>query len=308
MEPRQNQLPFIKDVFSRVDETFRSNGQRQNPEKSDKLGELNFTLAAPQKPRSVGWTGRDCPQCPVITILEPGSFMIGSPETETEFDDERPRTRITFKAPFAIGKTEVTFAEFDACHKAGYCDRKPSDEGWGRGNLPVINVTRDEAIAYTRWLRVMTGNTYRLPSEAEWEYAARAGTITAYPWGPEPRRDRANYGAEVAKDLPPPGKNAKAEGADIWLHTAPVGSFPKNRWGLFDMHGNVAEWIADCYPAPYSTIDPNGRAFLPDTCEKNLYGVRGGGWDSPPEHIRSAFRDGSSISRSFIGFRVARDN
>ena len=317
MQPRERRLPDIKDVFSRVDETFKINGQLQDPEKSDKLGDRKITLTAPQRPRPVNWTGRDCPQCPEIKILAPGKFMIGSPPTESNFEDERPQTEIEFRKPFAIGITEVTFAEFDACVAEGFCTTKPDDDKWGRGTRPVINVTWQDAQQYAQWLTVMTGNRYRLLSEAEWEYAARAGTTTAYPWGPEALRDRANYGGiwPDGKDRVD-GENGKIEGADRWLNTAPVRSFPANPWGLFDMHGNVSEWIQDCYPQiaeglwgqPYSKLQSDGRAYSPEPCKQNAYGLRGGEWDSQPREIRSAMRNGNATSTNRHGFRVARDN
>lgn len=317
MQPRERQLPDIKDVFSRVDETFKSNGQLQDPEKSDKLGDRKIILKAPQRPRPVGWVGRDCPQCPEIKILAPGKFMIGSPPTESTFEDERPQTEIEFRKPFAIGITEVTFAEFDACVAEGFCTTKPDDEKWGRQAFPVINVTWQDAQQFAQWLKVRTGNPYRLLSEAEWEYAARAGTTTAYPWGPEARRDRANYGGiwPDGKDRVD-GENGKSEGADRWLHTAPVRSFPANPWGLHDMHGNVSEWVEDCYPKieeglwgrPYRDMPRDGSAFKPATCKQNVYGLRGGSWDSQASEIRSALRNGNSTSQSYIGFRIARDN
>jgi len=185
---------------------------------------------------------RDCADCPVMVEIPAGTFMMGSGPDQmhtTWFanrdvpNPEKPQIEVMIEKPLAIGKFEVTFAEWDRCVEAGGCSHVPDDEGWGRNYRPVMNLTRDDALEYVRWLGQVTGQPYRLPSEAEWEYAARAGTRTARPWGEE-----VGDGMAVCTRC-----------GSRWDHrsTAPVGSFPANGFGLHDMLGNVEEWVADCW-------------------------------------------------------------
>ena len=219
--------------------------------------------------------------------------MIGSPDTEAErTDNEGPQRRIGIRQ-FAVGKFEVPFDEWAACVSAGGCNGYlPGDDGMGRGRRPVIRVSWHDARAYVSWLRGATGQNYRLLSEAEWEYSARAGRVTAYSWGEAASHERANYSAD-------------ANGSDPWANTAPVGSFAANAFGLFDMHGNVWEWIQDCATAPYSAIAADGAAYE-DSCGDR--GVRGGAWDNSTRHIRAAQRYGFAPNTRIgtLGFRVAR--
>ena len=176
----------------------------------------------------VGKVFRDCPECPEMVVVPSGSFMMGSPSGEKGRDsDEGPVHRVTFERPFAVGVYEVTFGEWDACVSGGGCGgHRPSDRGWGRGRRPVINVNWKDAQAYVRWLSRKTGEEYRLLSESEWEYVARAGTRAAYWWGDGVGRNRANC----------------SDCGDSYRYTAPVGSFSANPFGLHDVHGNVWEW------------------------------------------------------------------
>ncbi len=167
---------------------------------------------------------RDCPDCPEMVVVPAGSFMMGSPMSEQDrISNEGPRHRVTIPEPFAVGKYEVTFSEWDACVAAGGCNgHRPDDAGWGRGQRPVINVNWQDAKAFVAWLSRRTGERYRLLSEAEWEYAARAGTSTRYWWGNEVGRAARR-------------KNVRK--------TVPVGSYSPNPFGLHDVHGNVARNI-----------------------------------------------------------------
>jgi formylglycine-generating enzyme required for sulfatase activity len=181
---------------------------------------------------------------------------------------------------YEVGRTEVTFAQWDACVAAGGCNGyRPSDEGWGRGNRPVINVNWNDAQAYMLWLSQRTGQRYRLLTEAEWEDAARAGTTTRYWWGDQgPLCDRnARNGANFTSCTDD--------------RTRPVGSFQPNGFGLFDVHGNVWEWVEDCYDPSCTSRD-----------------LRGGSWVADPLHLGSAFRNGiqSSYRSGDVGFRVAK--
>jgi formylglycine-generating enzyme required for sulfatase activity len=168
---------------------------------------------------------------------------MGSPASEAGRDAaEGPQRPVTIARPFAVGKYEVTFAEWDACVAAGGCSHRPGDNRWGRGSRPVINVSWDDiTLEYLPWLSRKTGKTYRLLTEAEWEYAARGATSAsapskAYWWGDRASHEYANYGKDQCCD-------GLKQGRDQWVNTAPVGQFPANPFGLHDMHGNVWEWV-----------------------------------------------------------------
>ena len=155
---------------------------------------------------------------------------------------EKPVHRVTVP-PFWMGKYEVTFEEWDACTAEGVCI-EADDEGWGRGRRPVINVSPNDIDGYIEWLNQKTGKRYRLPSEAEWEYAVRGGSQTRYWWGDTSSHEWANYGKEECCE-------GEVSGRDRWLNTSPVGSFPVNPYGLYDTAGNVREWTADCWHSNY---------------------------------------------------------
>jgi formylglycine-generating enzyme required for sulfatase activity len=228
-----------------------------------------------------------------MVVVPARSFIMGSPETEAGRSRyEGPQHRVIFAKPFAVGKYELTFDEWDACVADGGCKHKPGDEGWGRGRRPVIKVSWDDARAYVAWLAKKTGKGYRLLSEAEWEYAARAGSTTAYPWGQEPGTNRANFS----------GSGSQWSGEQ----TAPVGRFKANAFGLFDMIGNVWEWTQDCWNDSYAGAPKDGSAWLKGDCGRRV--VRGGSWVYGPENARAAFRfrDGPGGRYSFLGFRLAR--
>lgn len=245
---------------------------------------------------------RDCDGCPEMVVVPAGSFTMGSPATEEgRSEDEGPQREVTIGNAFAVGKHEVTFAEWEACVAGGGCtsNRSPSDQGWGKGTRPVINVSWHDAHEYVLWLSVKTGKTYRLLSEAEWEYAARAGTTTAYPWGTAASHDFANYGKDECC-------GGLAQGLDQWVNSAPVGSFPANRFGLHDMHGNVWEWVEDCWNEGYSGAPADGLARTAAECGRRV--VRGGSWFNLPRAMRSADRSnfGTGERTDYFGFRLAR--
>jgi len=249
---------------------------------------------------------------PQMVALPAGEFWMGSPDDEPEREkDESPRHRVKIAA-FAIGKYEVTFAEWDACVDDGGCNGyRPSDEGWDtdRDRRPVINVSWNHAKAYVTWLTARTGQSYRLPSEAEWEYAARAGTVTRYWWGNDPGHDRqcefAN-GADAAAKEKYKDRTTVAACRDGHTETAPVGSFRANPFGLQDMAGNVWEWIEDCWHESYAGAPSNEQVWMTDNCEYRV--ARGGSWFSNPRNLRAAYRDYFAPEfRNFaLGFRVAR--
>jgi formylglycine-generating enzyme required for sulfatase activity len=237
---------------------------------------------------------RECARdCPEMVVVPAGEFLMGSPETERGRSDwENPQHNVIFAASFAVSKFEVTFDQWDACVAVGACVRA-TDAGFGRrGTRPVINISWDDAQQYVAWFSKMTGRAYRLLSEAEWEYAARAGSTTAYPWGDEIGR-----------------KNAECVGCySGWdgKSPAPVGSFPPNAFGLYDMSGNVWEWCEDSWHPDYQGAPQDGLVWQGG--DSSLRVIRGGSWYSDPQKLRSASRDGSRpVYRvNDLGFRVAR--
>jgi formylglycine-generating enzyme required for sulfatase activity len=249
--------------------------------------------------RAPGTVFRDCPQCPELVVLPPGNFEMGSPSGEAmRHDDEGPRRTVRIGEAFALGKYEVTFEEYEACIADGGCRHKPEDAGWGRGRRPVIDVSWLDAQAYVAWLTKKTGATYRLPTEAEWEYAARAGTTTPFSTGPTIAPNQANYDATRVY-----GAGVAAE----WrARTLPVGSFPPNAFGLHDMHGNVSEWVEDCRNESYAGAPTDGAAWLTGNCDRRI--IRGGAHHSHPTLLRSASRDFTDPNwRNHVnGFRVLR--
>jgi formylglycine-generating enzyme required for sulfatase activity len=231
--------------------------------------------------------------CPEMVVLQPGSFMMGSPTTENgRFDDEDPQHSVTIAKPFAVSKFALTFDEWDTCVAYGDCDPRIGDSGWGRGHRPVIEVTWDDAHHYVEWLKRMTGKPYRLLSEAEYEYAARAGTQTAYPWGDQIGKGNANCNR----------CGSRWDGKQ----TAPVGSFAANAFGLHDMAGNVWQWVEDCYHNDYNGARTDGSAWTSGDCGRRV--VRGGSMHDTPQILRSANRymltPGYRLDN--LGFRVGR--
>ena len=246
----------------------------------------------------VGRTFRDALRSggegPEMVVVPAGSFLMGEPADEEGRDhDEGPVHRVTIDTPFAVGVYEVTFAEWDRCVRAGGCGGyRPDDEGWGRGRRPVIHVSWKDAQAYVAWLSGESGARYRLLSEAEWEYVARAGSETAYSWGNSIGRNRANCD----------GCGSRWDNE----RTAPVGSFQANAFGLYDVHGNILEWVEDCWNDSYAGAPTDGSAWEQGHCHTRV--LRGGSWVNYPWNLRSANRyRKTTLSRFFnVGFRVAR--
>jgi formylglycine-generating enzyme required for sulfatase activity len=239
---------------------------------------------------------RDCADvCPEMVVVPTGGFMMGSlPGEEGRTDAEGPQRKVTIGRPFAVGKFEVTFAEWDACAADGGCvtNRRPNDLGWGRGRRPVINVSWYDAQEYAAWLSLKTGKVYRLLSEGEWEYVPRAGTATRYSFGDAISTSQAQYSADTW------GKAGKA---------AEVGSFPANTFGLHDLHGNVSEWVEDAWHPSYEGAPKDGSGWIGG--DMSLRVLRGGSWLSGgPDALRSASRANSRPDFRIydVGFRLAR--
>lgn len=236
----------------------------------------------------------------VFLDIPGGSFSMGCSPGDADCDaDEKPPHTVTVKS-FRMGKHEVTFAQWDACVAEGGCDQKPNDQGWGRGTRPVININWDDARQFLSWAGRKTGRTLRLPTEAEWEYAARAGGTSKYQWGSTITHENANYGSDSCC-------TGKAEGHDEWINTAPVGSFPPNALGLHDMAGNVLEWTQDCWNDSYNSAPTDGSAWTVGDCSLRV--IRGGSWGYFPRSVRSSSRDGSAaVGRgNELGFRLVQE-
>ena len=258
---------------------------------------------------------RDCPACPEMVVLPPGTFLMGAPESEEgRRSNEGPVHRVMIGQAFALGVYEVSFAEWEACVEDGGCDgyrpkRRFFGRDWGHPGYPVMRVDPNDIEPYLAWLSQRTGERYRLPSEAEWEYAARAGTTTPYYTGNTVTQEQANYGRYFVG------------------RPVAVGSYPPNSFGLHDMLGNVAEWCADCWNANYVGAPADGSAWRFGNCDRHV--LRGGHWASDAEGFRTRItpRDLRAAARGFgppptnalrrrfkvggrdvvIGFRVVRD-
>ena len=235
---------------------------------------------------------KDGSEGPEMVLIPLGSFLMGASESDGQAsNDEKPQHRVSIARPFAIGSYAVTFDEYDRFCAATRRE-KPDEWGWGRGRRPAINVSWDDAVACAAWLSEQTGRHYRLPTEAEWEYAARAGTATRWSFG----------------------DNEGALGDYAWFwgnsdsKTHPVGEKQPNPWGLYDIHGNVWEWVQDRYHGNYAGAPADG-AERSESCRTADRVVRGGAWNNQPTWLRSAYRLGlgPSYRSSNLGFRLAQD-
>jgi formylglycine-generating enzyme required for sulfatase activity len=256
---------------------------------------------------------QDKDYCPEMVVIPAGSFTMGSPlnaKGQPLAKDEQPQHAVAIGRPFAVSKFELTFDEWDTCVAYGDCAQGISDMGWGRGRQPVINVSWDNAQRYVAWLSKVTARPYRLLSEAEYEYAARGGKQTVYPWGNEikvtiPCGFSTCYSTVMA--------NCKGCDSEWGGHdTGPVGSFAPNGFALYDMVGNVWEWVEDCWHRTYVDAPHDGSAWVGGgdivnaDCENRV--LRGGSFDSDPDYLRSAARGwlGHNDRHQTTGFRIAR--
>lgn len=299
---------------------------------------ISGASAAPALRAAATHTFHDCKGCPELVEIPSGHFLMGTPAGEEgKFDWDLPPRKVVIRG-FAIGKFDVTRGEWaafvSATHHASktgcsWTGRMKADEpdpigSWSSVGFaqtdthPVVCVTWADAQAYLGWLSQKTGKHYRLPSEAEWEYAARARTLTPFYWGAKATHELANYGADTCC-------SPLATGRDRWTGTSPVGSFPANAFGLYDMAGNVLQMVQDCLSFTTGPLANDGTAFEKDftlrgegnlapfngekSCDHRV--VRGGDWGDPPSMIRASFRNvsvGPEYSSGGLGFRVARDN
>jgi len=292
-----------------------------------------LSVASTAYAQEVSRTGeifRDCPTCPEMVVLPPGEFVMGSPLTEVGRDsDEGPRHQVRLAKSFAVAKYKVTRAEYAAFVKAtGHADgagcwvwgehfsgrwQADGNKSWRDPGFeqtdqdPVVCVNWDDAKAYAVWLTQKTGKSFRLLTEAESEYAARAGSTSSRPWG-EDSRAACRY-ANVADQT----AEAKVQHIGTWIecddgyaNTSPVGVFLPNAFGLYDTIGNAWEWVEDCYHESYEGAPPDGRAWTSGECSEHV--ARGGSWDNYPRNMRSAFRYRAAppTRTSSLGFRLGR--
>jgi formylglycine-generating enzyme required for sulfatase activity len=239
-----------------------------------------------------GRSFRECAKdCPEMVVVPAGTFTMGSPAGEQDRYVSSPQHEITIAEPFAVSEFDVTFADWDACVSVGGCP-EVGDSGMGRGTTPAVNISWDEGLQYVTWLSKMTGQPYRLLTEAEWEYAARAGSTTAYYWGDEIGKGNADCN----------GCGSKWD----YLKASPVGSFKPNAFGLYDMAGDVWQWVEDCFHGDYNGAPTDGSAWIGGDCSLRV--VRGGAWYEFPPSLRSADRGKeSSGERNYgVGFRIGR--
>ncbi|MEZ5959130.1 MAG: SUMF1/EgtB/PvdO family nonheme iron enzyme [Hyphomonadaceae bacterium] len=283
---------FSPQLFNMGMEYWRNRPQPEAQEAAVQQA-ANTAVETPASPtedvptRVAGYTFSDCTGCPEMTVLPGGLYVMGSPENEPgRGRDEGPQREVSVQ-PFAMGKYEVTFAQWDACLAGGGCNGySPPDGGWGRGDRPVTGVSWEDAQAYLSWLNAQAGGLrYRLPSEAEWEYAARGGQTEAYAFGARVTATQATFRAR---------------------QTTPVGAHEANGFNLYDMHGNASEWVEDCYAANYDLAPIDGVAVQADDCRRRVY--RGGSYIDQAPVLRAAARrssEGNSRTQG-IGFRVVR--
>ena len=273
---------------------------------------LGSTEAPAQDPFAPGSAFRDCPDCPEMVVVPAGEFLMGSTLEESGHGGEKPRHAVRIDRPFAVSRYEITFAQWDACAADGEC-ATADDEGLGRARIPAFNVNWADARAYVAWLSQRSGKTYRLLSEAEWEYAARGGTTSPWFWGPAEDSagssracQFANTHDETSKDVHPMYVWSHHKCTDGFGETAPVGRFAPNPFGLHDILGNLREWVADCHHEGYQGAPLDGSVWNEATCAKRI--VRGGAWIDGASTSRAAYRhpEDPAYRNYQVGFRVAR--
>ncbi|MDM8559219.1 SUMF1/EgtB/PvdO family nonheme iron enzyme [Candidatus Parabeggiatoa sp. HSG14] len=308
---------LIRDIYldmkNDVIAELKSESTQNQPIRNESIGnELiqNKPIPVERETFPAGKVFRDSLQiggyAPEMVVIPAGNFQMGDIQGDSGRDNEKPVHWVNIEK-FAMGKYEVTFAEYDKFANATGRE-KPDDENWGRGNRPVINVSWHDAVAYTEWLTQQTGEDYRLPSESEWEYAARAGTKKSRYWGNNPN-DACRY-ANVHDNTSKKENGLSLEHhkcTDGYAKTAPIGKFRANDFGLYDIIGNVWEWVADNLHSNYTNAPNDGRIWA-EGADKNSRVLRGGSWYSNPYYSRAAFRNRSDpdIRDVNVGFRLVR--
>jgi formylglycine-generating enzyme required for sulfatase activity len=295
-----------------------------DPGNSQAAEGIKFTEAAIAASKRAAVAFKECDYCSEMVVVPAGNFIMGSPASEIGRDkDEGPQQPVTIERSFAVGKFEVTVAQYkvfadetgqpvDNCDMWVITDTAPNAPGFPQdGSHPAVCISWDDAKAYTAWLSRKVGKEYRLLTEAEWEYAARAGTTSRFYFGDDDGQicNYANSADQPHRKFVP----GAAKCRDGYIYTAPVGTFAPNAFGLYDMLGNAWEWVEDCAHDNYKDMPAatkqTGAAWTNENCTSRI--MRGGGWSNPPNLLRSAQRfRWSNIKPDFrnnrIGFRVAR--
>ncbi|MBS0384190.1 MAG: SUMF1/EgtB/PvdO family nonheme iron enzyme [Proteobacteria bacterium] len=285
---------FYQDSMTRNEQAQSQVRAPAPPAASHEAPQQGTSLASvtvPQPPApatfSPGQSLHDCQNCPDLVVVPGGLFMMGSPSTQAgRGRDEGPQREVSI-SPFAIGKYEVTFQQWDACLAGGGCGGySPPDHGWGRGSHPVSGVSYSDAKAYLDWLNAQNPSAhYRLATEAEWEYAARAGATGAYAFQGRLTTHLATF---------------------LMQRTTEVGAHGANAYGLFDMYGNVGEWVEDCYAPSYNLAPVDGAAVETAHCARRAY--RGGSYSDQASALRATARRSAAPTARLpgVGFRIAR--
>jgi formylglycine-generating enzyme required for sulfatase activity len=300
--PQANVMPRPS-ASTTVPTVFASNTARSSAPSSARRDDPSQIVPGSGRSfRDTAASDQPCPICPEMVVVPAGGFLMGSPHNEPGREPTEGQVGVTFARSFAVGKYAVTFEEWDACVADGGCKGyRPNDQGWGRERQPVINVSWDDVDWYIAWLKQKTGKSYRLLSEAEREYATRAGKSSPFWWGTSITPRQANYDGSTVYQ----GGGAAGE---YRQKTLAVDSFGANPWGLYNVHGNLWEWTADCWSSVNNGYPSDGgpRIDGAEDCDRRV--KRGGAWDSEPKLLRAASRARSEqgLRTTDIGFRVAR--
>lgn len=288
-----------------IDESSSELSANQGMETAADVGSATVSIVEDDAPdaalvATAGEVIKDCDECPQMIVVPAGAFKLGSPDDERSREDvEGPQIDISIANAFAIGAFEVTFAEWAACVADGGCNgHEPSSMGWGGGKRPVVNVSFEDAARYAEWLSEKTGQTYRLPSEAEWEYAARASAEGAFSFDGDLTPSKANFNANYPY--------AGASAGTYRSKTVEVGSFDPNAFGLYDMHGNVWEWTSNCWRSSHANAPIDGSP-VGGACNQRV--IKGGGWNAGGWRLRAAHRKpvNSGVRDFDTGFRLVRE-
>ena len=304
-EDREKRLKALEDFAFNIDKIVKQPASvsevKEQPDEIKELlqsGDL-YKSEEKNKGRVFRDTLKDGGKGPAMVVLPTGRFRMEDLDGDG-YDPERPVRTVTISRPIAMGRYPITFEDYDRyAENWGFLKalfgKKPDDKGWGRGSRPVINVNWHDAKDYAAWLSEQTGKRYRLPSEAEWEYAERAGTETAYSWGDEIGVNRAN------------GRDSGSKWSGEQM--SPVGSFEPNAFGLYDMLGNVGEWVEDDWFKNYKGSPKDGRAWITNGDLRHRAVVRGGCWLHCSQNLRCAFRHWVEVINGscFNGFRLVQD-
>jgi formylglycine-generating enzyme required for sulfatase activity len=285
---------------STSDYTANSSGQKPPPDVPVQIMPAGIYPLTPEREQTLRPKDsfKECDACPEMVVIPKGSFIMGTPADEPyRLKGEDPQHRVTFSRPIAVGRFTISFDEWDACVADGGCGgNKGDDRGFGRGRMPAYGIDFAAAKSYLAWLSRKVGRTYRLPSESEREYFARAGTTTPFWFGKTISAQNANYDASNNYPGGPYGESSKGP--------KPVDYYQPNRFGLYQVNGNAEEWTEDCYNKRYNEDTPaDGSPWLEGDCSRRM--VRGGGWNGAALTQRSGYRN-DSIVVSSNSFRVVR--